>query len=574
MIRILILLLLAAGGGACLGDCAWGMSLQAHAFAWPELGHAEFVALGALAGLALTLAQAAFWRLAFSISSLSGLRFGALGLLPGWAGGLWRLAVRMPVPPPHDLPARKIQIFMAALLLGGLALSTAAGLLALARGRFLERGAPRSLALRLFGLAWIFYLLSGAWTASWHLTGDGPHYLLMTHSLAYDQDLDLTNNYARADWRRFYDHGELLPQVPPEADGRNFSEHKPLLSLCLALPYRALGLCGAQWALAALAAASAALFFLVMAQLGYSRGQALLGFCLYAFSAPLWIHSQVFLLELSGATLFLCFIASRLGALPPLAADLVPALLIWLGLRFYVPSALLALSAAWARPQKKWLPLGLYALSLLGGLALNYSHFGALSPVASYDQRSLGFSAIYQPWMSYRYMTAILIDQQFGWLPFTPAFFLSFLGALIWWRRRRALFWLMVPLALSYYALIMGFTMWFGDMAPNRYSVPLMPIYALAAMEVWRSWKGKLAFFAAFSVNWAFGLGMAVLPWLCYSKYDGKNWILKILSGLLHRDLTLPFPSFMIDKPLSYLWVPPLLTWGYLLQRHYRRQES
>jgi hypothetical protein len=36
------------------------------------------------------------------------------------------------------------------------------------------------------------------------LTGDEPHYLVVTHSLLSDRDLDLANNYQERDFTNFY----------------------------------------------------------------------------------------------------------------------------------------------------------------------------------------------------------------------------------------------------------------------------------------------------------------------------------------------------------------------------------
>ena len=48
---------------------------------------------------------------------------------------------------------------------------------------------------------------------TWAITGDEPHYLLAAHSLVYDHDLDLANNYADQDYASFYPSALLDPHV-------------------------------------------------------------------------------------------------------------------------------------------------------------------------------------------------------------------------------------------------------------------------------------------------------------------------------------------------------------------------
>ena len=72
--------------------------------------------------------------------------------------------------------------------------------------------------------------------------GDEPYYLLITHSLAYDFDADLTNNYAAGDWQHFLDR-QIRPQPgdPVGPHGELYSCHNELLPLALAPAYQLAG---------------------------------------------------------------------------------------------------------------------------------------------------------------------------------------------------------------------------------------------------------------------------------------------------------------------------------------------
>src|SRR5437773_1802260 len=77
------------------------------------------------------------------------------------------------------------------------------------------------------------------WTLTTHgkysASGDEPHYLMVAHSLVYDRDLDLANNYAHDDGRWFgHDHLQAGPHVRLAHTGHLLSVHDiglPLLVL-------------------------------------------------------------------------------------------------------------------------------------------------------------------------------------------------------------------------------------------------------------------------------------------------------------------------------------------------------
>src|SRR5207253_7760050 len=80
--------------------------------------------------------------------------------------------------------------------------------------------------------------------------GDEPRYLLMTDSLVRDGDFDLTDNFARQDYRAFvpamgYD------MVRPFKGGASYALHYVGLPVALAPGYAAAGRVGATAALAA-----------------------------------------------------------------------------------------------------------------------------------------------------------------------------------------------------------------------------------------------------------------------------------------------------------------------------------
>jgi len=157
-----------------------------------------------------------------------------------------------------------------------------------------------------FFLPLLVYLAILPWSAERRdPDGDEPYYLLVTHSLAYDLDAELTNNYAQADWRHFMSR-PIHPQPgdPVGPHGEIYSRHNELLPLILVPAYRFTGKMGA---LAVMAALTAALAWMTL-RLGRhyfpdSPRGALAAYALVAFSPPLLLYSYQVWIEVPAALL-------------------------------------------------------------------------------------------------------------------------------------------------------------------------------------------------------------------------------------------------------------------------------
>ncbi len=548
--------------GTGFGETAWAVSGQHPGFAWPAWGRAAFWAAGGGLGLAWAAFQSASWKVGFSWDFLSGWRLGAASLWPCLAGWLWPLVAGLPLPPPHDFPLRKLEIFLAFQAVTCLCGAGALGLLGLWRTKAFLKWSSGSFGLRLAGLCFMAYLLSGAWVGQWNVTGDAPHYILMADSLVHDHDVDLANNYANRDWLRFYDR-DLEPQVPDQPDGRQVPEHKPGLPLLIAPGYYFLGFSGVLWTLGLLAALGGTLFFLFCRKVGYDPGQAFLGWCLFCFTAPWWVNSELAMPEMAGGLAFLVFWAGWVDLLPAWAGAAGCASLAWLDLHFY-PAALALLAVdVWRRRR-----LGLkgsavsvlvVAASFAAALVYNHSLFGSYNPVESYRQRGMDMAFLEKAGTMFGHSLGMLLDQEYGWFPFVPVFYLSFLGAWSWWRRDKAFFWGLVAPSLVYLLPVLAFFGWYSGMAPNRYLVCLTPAFALFSLEAWRAWKHRFFFNLLAVLSWLWAFCFTVVPWFCWSKAEGENWILRIAGRCLHLDLAAWFPSYMVHRPADTAWVAALL---------------
>lgn len=569
-------LLLISACGAGLGEAAWGLSQQMPAFAWPDLSRHEFWGLGTLLCLALALAQAGFWRLAWGLPLVSGLRAAALGCLVMPLGFAWRLFQRPILPPPHDLALRSLQIFAAALAISALLVSFVTLLLMLARERKLAALTPLSAALRLAACLWVFYLLSSAWPWSWRMTGDQPHYLLMAQSLSRDHDLDLGNNYAQGDWKAFYDREELKPQYPMEG-GHSYTEHKPLLPLLAAPLWPWLGQWSGLCVSSLIAATGCALLAGLLLSAGYGSSFALTGFALLALNAAWWTHAGAFYPDALSGVLILAGCAALAGQLPFWVAPFSIGAMAWCATRGYPAAAALSLLILFQAPRRPWKAslgaLALISLSLALAMRQNAGHFGSADPAAAFD-RSKSLAQLFPLKEIPRQALGQLLDQEYGLIFWAPVFFFALPGLRVWKRFRAFPALPFAIAAVPYYALVIAYWDWTGVMAPSRYLIPLLPMLALSACFALHQMKSKLWFWSALLVSVMSGLLVSILPWLNFSKMDGKNLILKALEGRLWLSLTRLFPSFMMWRSSSLIWTLIFFAGIILVLRNFRQEKA
>ncbi len=174
-----------------------------------------------------------------------------------------------------------------------------------------------------FAAAFIVYGGLAPWMAlASSPQGDEAHFLILSHSLAFDHDFEVGNNYAKGDYREQYpppspgemrgypyasmerDNVDYLPHEPHTVTnfrGQLMLEHDPGLPL-LMTPGYALDLReGALFTQALIGAAGAAAVYEAAVLLGATTGCALLTVAVFCFSCPYWVFTQSALADLAGA---------------------------------------------------------------------------------------------------------------------------------------------------------------------------------------------------------------------------------------------------------------------------------
>ncbi len=425
---------------------------------------------------------------------------------------------------------------------------------------------PR-LSAAFFFLPLLAYLAVLPWsTAQRPPDGDEPYYLLVAHSLAYDFDADLANNYAAGDSLRFLPRRlEPQPGDPVGPHGERYSRHNMLLPLLLALPYR---LAGARGAAALMAVFAAALAWQTLRRarhlLPAHPGGSLLVWGLLAFAPPLLLYSHQVWVEVPAA-LLLGIGVDALWSSPDRRSRgifwLAVALLPLLKLRFAAFAALLAALAWWRGGRRLRVLVGaatglatLFAAILL----FNEARFG--SALKTYGLEQLLPEA--GPATVLARALGLFFDAGFGLFAAAPLWLLllpSWADAL---RRRERFAWETAFLTLPYLQLLANRREWYGGWSPPfRYGVAVLPLLALplaTLLDQRRSGGARLLVSLLATATGAVTLLWLAVPGWTYNFADGSTLLLTALGHDLALDVARLLPSAIRLRPAIWWW--PLLT--------------
>ena len=335
------------------------------------------------------------------------------------------------------------------------------------------------------------------------ITGDEPHYLLITESILSDGDVWLTNNQQAAN---------LVTQAVPYSLANmhsinGASLHGRGLGLLLIVPYALGGIWGSKMALAfGLTALFTHLCYHMARQICGSARWALVAAVTFTFGLPFLAGSSQIYPDLLAGWLILHAVwllypdeNGKRPLSPPtiLLFSLETAFLPWLHVRLLAPALILALffmatcwDASRKRPQLQpllpFLLLNTFSLALLA--SYNLRAFGhALGPYTPEDLLG-GVRQMSMVW------GGLLWDAQHGLLLQHPFVWLSLLGVgtLGAHHKRETLLLVLLYLALTvpnamHWNVYGGFSFWgrFGWAAVGLWFLPLAHTFALLAQRPW-----------------------------------------------------------------------------------------
>jgi hypothetical protein len=348
-------------------------------------------------------------------------------------------------------------------------------------------------------------------------SGDEPHYLAMTHSMAFDADLDVRNNYGTAE--PLIAGGNLVPgfHVRETAGGRWRPVHDVGMPL-LAIPVVRLAAPATAWiarhapdglmraarltpatlyrhvislVMIACATLLASLMFDALIALGASRGAAFGTVLLLMISPPLLAYSTLFFTELlSGTLAFFAFVTLVWRRAKPqwlLAAGIATGFLLLVHIRNVGLVIGLTTAAAMLLRGENWRPASAFFAGVLAMVALrtgiNYHLWGTwiTTPHAAAGPWDGLVPAATQAAMR---LVALLVDQEYGLLIYGPLYLLAIAGVPVFARHYPGIAWPLVFVMSCYVALVLlpltnphG---WSGQWCPaGRFLTPTLPLLAL-----------------------------------------------------------------------------------------------
>jgi hypothetical protein len=439
-----------------------------------------------------------------------------------------------------------------------------------------------------FALPLLAYLAILPWSTSQRPPdGDEPYYLLVAHSLAYDLDADLANNYADGDSLHFLPRRlEAQPGDPVGQHGEMYSRHNVMLPLLLALPYRVAGAAGAFATMAALAAALAWLTLRVARhRFAQWPGGALLAWALLAFAPPLLLYSHQVWVEVPAALLVML----ALDGLRELGTSRRAAVLFWtmvvllplLKLRFAVFAGLLAVFAWWRsgrhqvglveRVRRLAAAIGGMVVLFAAILAFNHARFGAALKTYGLEQLlpESPFHVVLARFLG------MFFDLGFGLFAAGPLWALLVPALALLVLRRPELAAELAFLTVPYLLLVSFRREWFGGWSPPlRNGLAVLPLLALplaTLLDDRRRGGARVLVAALGAATAALTLVWLAVPGWTYNLADGGSYLLAELGRELRLDVARLFASAIRLRAATWWWPPAAFVVTVALWRWPRR---
>lgn len=373
----------------------------------------------------------------------------------------------------------------------------------------------RSLRVWLLAVSMLVYAGTTGWmNVCWQLTGDEPHYLLLTYSLVHDHDFDLSNNYAHEDYLVYFPW-HMAPETVPGRNGTAMLWHDVGFPLMMVPGYAWAGWKGAMLTVNLVTAWLALGIFEVAVELGATLPSAVLVWGLFAFFPPLIIYNSMLYPETAGVggalwtvLLFSAFVRQgqrkylwRIGT--------ILALLPWLCIRYWmhvgpllVVIGLFILIHHRARFAGDFVALVLpLCLSVALFAWFDAHHFGTVLPNAGY----LRVAAVYPQYTHVQPITGLLglmFDRMQGLLPVAPIYVCALAGLLPAWKKAAWPAAAIVAASFSYLIFMACDQYWHGGgCPPARYALGGVVLWAPAAALVLR--RGKQRWLIGVTALWS-----------------------------------------------------------------------
>ncbi|MCI0416592.1 hypothetical protein L0222_27805 [bacterium] len=347
-------------------------------------------------------------------------------------------------------------------------------------------------------------------------TGDEPHYLVITHSLAMDRDISLLNNYQGQHYRLFYD-SILAKRTTASADKKReiptFGLGMPLFlapwykTISNNAPHKLVAYLRIVICLIAAVGIYQLLSFGL--ELGGSPAAAFLITTGAAFASPLVTYSSQFYPEIFAFALLITGLRTLRNRqkhpwLSAILLCLIPGLLMWLHPKYLALALVLTGMVTvliYRDHEKKISKMQIVHLVIaLVGIATFFvflkTQYGSWSPNRIYGgwQKQASLLELLQQegterlGVMVKMLFGFWFDERFGLLPFAP-FYVAFFAALIWCVRKRqnVAFPALILFALHFLPLCWGAPLG-GYAPPARHFVVMIPLILTPVFLIYSKW--------------------------------------------------------------------------------------
>ena len=353
------------------------------------------------------------------------------------------------------------------------------------------------------------------------LTGDEPHYLLVTHSLVFDRDFNMHNNIVKGHSKIYFDRavcglsrqgstfqkyarGKGVTATKEYWKGKRYSLCRLGLPLLLCPSYYSGYLWDHQIRLVVLLFLNLLTALLVwnVFHLTYYfiskksthtqisiKTAGLVSAIFFAFNMPVLFYSNRIFTEVAAALLlvyaFRKTVTGKAGVWISLSIGFCIAFLPWLHDKYIWFSVLLLIMFILRCRRTIKIPaLLLFSapiiISTLFLMRYYYMLFGVIYPVSMLP----GFS-----WKVFTNASlGLILDENHGLYPYSPFYFFAIAGAVFMWKKNKNDTAWLIFLTVTFYIGIASFKEWWGGLCPpGRYLVPLtglwIPFIAYAILD-------------------------------------------------------------------------------------------
>ena len=362
--------------------------------------------------------------------------------------------------------------------------------------------------------AWLLFALAAAVTAAIALrytrsvepSGDEIDYLLMAQSVWREGDLDLRDNFARRDYREYLGGLARMPGGVRDDHGRYRPTHSGGFAVVLAPAYALGGRTGCV-VLLALLAAGLGLLVRDLALRATGDDDAALVAGAASVGPPVFFYTAFLYTEVVVALCIALALRQILWARRP-AGSVIGALALsalpWLHVRMTLAAVVLGSFALLSlRGRARWAFAGTAAAMAAIYVLYQHAAFGTLSPLVRYGGSVPPAMASATP---ARTLVGLFVDGAYGLLPYAPVFLLALAGIAVLARRpsgpeprsdappgataagvRVALLCAGIGVLLP----VLGWRNWWGFSPPARFTIPLVPVLAVALAARLAAYPGR-----------------------------------------------------------------------------------